>query len=433
MRLLFFITLLFLETFSAFAQKSFNSLDALLAYSQEKSITLQSNQIRLEQAQKAKLAALLGTIDPLVNINGSFTNNTRLPVNIFPAEAFGGQAGTFREVQTGVQYNTATTQSLDLKLINPSGWENLKLAKINIQLTESNNQITLKTLQENIATSYFNIITLQEQLKSTQKNLAVADTLRQIAQNKYDLGLAKQQDVNDTKVNYLTTQENIKQIVFLINQHYITLKTLCDIPDDETIEITQDIDSQTPVRPAIETASLQFNNSVLKEQYAWSSFNQTRKMSLPTLSFVASNSYQLFNTEFKMFNGNWINSNYIGLKLNFALPNATLIANRTQASYNYKLAKKATEQAKIKTDLETKQLANDFDKATSQNITNKDIYGLRVDTYEKNKNLYTQGLISLDQTLNSFNTMVNAEYSLISSKISILLAQAKIDIHNKIR
>jgi outer membrane protein len=432
MRLLF-ITLFLLETLSAFAQKSFSSLDALLAYTQEKSITLESNKIRLEQAQKAKLAAILGTIDPVANINGSFTDNTRLPVNLFPAEAFGGQAGTYRQVQTGVKYTTATTQNIDIKLINPAGWENLKLAEINIELTESNNQVTLKTLQENIATSYFNIIMLQEQLKSTQRNLAVADTLYQTAKNKYDLGLVKQQDVNDTKVNYLSTQENIKQIEFLIKQHYIILKTLCDIPDNEEIEIKQDIDIQTVSRPNIELNSLQISNSVLKEQYAWSNFNQTRKMSLPTLSFVASNSYQLFNTEFKMFNGNWINSNYIGLKLTFALPNATLIANRTQASYNYKLTKKSTEQAKIKADLEVKQLANDFDKASSQTSANKEIYGLRMDTYQKNKNLYSQGLISLDQTLNSFNAMVNAEYSLISSKINILLAQAKIDIHNKIK
>ncbi|MCU0440213.1 MAG: TolC family protein [Raineya sp.] len=430
---LFFITLFLLETFSAFAQKSFSSLDALLAYTQEKSITLESNKIRLEQAQKAKLAAILGTIDPVANINGSFTDNTRLPVNLFPAEAFGGQAGTYRQVQTGVKYTTATTQNIDIKLINPAGWENLKLAEINIELTESNNQVTLKTLQENIAISYFNIIMLQEQLKSTQRNLAVADTLYQTAKNKYDLGLVKQQDVNDTKVNYLNTQENIKQIEFLIKQHYIILKTLCDIPDNEEIEIKQDIDIQTVSRPNIELNSLQISNSVLKEQYAWSNFNQTRKMSLPTLSFVASNSYQLFNTEFKMFNGNWINSNYIGLKLTFALPNATLIANRTQASYNYKLTKKSTEQAKIKADLEVKQLANDFDKASSQTSANKEIYGLRMDTYQKNKNLYSQGLMSLDQILNSFNAMVNAEYSLISSKINILLAQAKIDIHNKVK
>jgi len=433
MRRIFITTLFVLGTLSALAQKSFHSLEAFIAYSQEKSLVLQSNQIRLEQAQKAKLAAILGTADPLASITGSFINNTKLPVNLFPAEAFGGQAGTYRQVQMGVQYTTATTQSIDIKIINPAGWENLKLAKINIDLTESNNQISQKNLQESIATSYFNILTLQEQLKSTQRNLSVADTLRQIAQNKYDLGLSKLQEVNDTKVNYLAVQENIRQIEFLIKQHYIILKILCDIPENEEIKIEQSVDFQNTARPSIEASSLTTNNSLLKEQYAWSTFNQTRKTSLPTLSFVASNSYQLFNTEFKMFDGNWINSNYIGLKLNFVLPNATMIANKTQARYNYELTKKATEQARIKASLESTQLANDFDKMASQASTNQEIYDLRKDSYQKNKNLYHEGLLGLDQTLNSFNAMINAEYSLISSKISVLLNQSKIDIHNKIR
>ena len=53
--------------------------------------------------------------------------------------------------------------------------------------------------------------------------------------------------------------------------------------------------------------------------------------------------------------------------------------------------------------------------------------------FEKNKNLYAEGLISIDRTLNSFNAMLNANYNLITSKVSILLAQSKIDINNKIK
>ena len=106
----------------------------------------------MDQAKKAKLAAALGTID----MNGAllsaqFTDNTTLGVNLFPAEIFGGEPGTFKEVQMGVRYNTNLTNYADIKLVNPAGWSNLKLSKINIDLTSSNNQLTLKNLQENIA------------------------------------------------------------------------------------------------------------------------------------------------------------------------------------------------------------------------------------------------------------------------------------------
>ena len=50
----------------------------------------------------------------------------------------------------------------------------------------------------------------------------------------------------------------------------------------------------------------------------------------------------------------------------------------------------------------------------------------------KNKNLYAEGLIGLEVTLNSLNAMINAHYNLITSASNVWLANAKISINNKI-
>lgn len=428
------ITLIVSQLTTLNAQKSFENLDAILAYANSKSIAIQSNDIRLLQAKKAKLAAKLAIADPMANINGNFTNNTRLPVNLFPAEIFGGQKGEFREVQTGVQYNTASSQNLDIKLLNLEGWQNYKLADINIQISETDSRLNIKNLQENIASAYYNIVQLNAQLESTKQNLLVADSLFQVAQNKYKQGIVKQQDVNDSRVNQLTIKENIKQIEYLIKQNYISLKILADIPESENIEITEKVAVNfTPIKPLVQFNDLLVRSNMLKEKYSLSYVEKTKKAMTPTLSFVASNSFNQFNNDFTFFGGKWITSNYIGLKLNFALPNANTISNKTKAYFDYELAKKNTQQAQIKADLNTKQLNNDFDKAISQQQSNAEILEIQRDTYEKNKHLYTEGLISIDRTLSSFNAMLNANYNLISSKVSILSAKSKIDINNKIK
>ena len=198
------IVLLISNLSYALAQRTFTSLDALLAYSSTKSISMQSNDIRLLQAKKAQLAAIIGIADPQANISGSFLNNTQLPVNLFPAEIFGGQKGEFREVQTGVKYNTSSAQSLDIKLLNLEAWQNLKLSKINIEITQTDNKLNQKSLYENIASTYYNIVQLNAQLESTKQNLLVADTLLQVTENKYKQGIAKQQDINESRVNQLT-------------------------------------------------------------------------------------------------------------------------------------------------------------------------------------------------------------------------------------
>lgn len=418
------------------AQKTFSNLDELLDFAKQKNISIQQGEIKMTQAKKAKLVAIANVIDPAINTTSSFTDNTKLPVNLFPAETFGGQPGTFREIRSGVQYVTNLNQNADIKLLNFGGWENLKLAKINIESTESDNKITLKNLYNNIASSYYNILSLKEQIKSTQENISTSETLWKIAQNKFEQGWVKQQDVNDAKASFLNTQENSRQLEFLTQQNELSLKILCDIPENDSIVINQTISNDSSYQvPSIQFNDLLVSSSYLKEKYALSNYKQYKKNQLPTLSFVASNTFQQNNTKFRVIDNdvNWINSNYLGLKLIYNLPSARSVSQIYNAKFEYQLAQKNTEHYKIKAELDYKQLETDYEKALSQAKTNYEIYLLRKDTYEKNQKLYQEGLMGIDQTINSYNAMVNASYSKISSQINVALAQSKIDINNKIK
>jgi outer membrane protein len=435
MKKIFFVILLIISQLAnTQAQQKFESLEALLAYADAKSISIKANDIRLLQAKKTLIASKLAIADPMTNVSANFTDNTRLPVNIIPGELFGGKSGEFKEVQFGVQYNTNSTQNIDIKLLNLEGWKNFKLAEINIQISESDNKLNRKNQHDNIASAYFNIVQLNTQLESTKQNLSVADSLLALAQRKYKQGIVKQQDVNDSRVNYLTVNENIRQIEFLIKQNYTTLKILSDIPESENIEISEKInaisDSQ---KPMVQLNNLLVENNRLKELSAFTTIQKTKKAFAPTISLVFNNAFNLYNNDFSVLGGKWITSNYVGLKLNLALPNANNLTNKFKAEYDYQLAQRNLEQAQIKAELTTKQLENDWEKAISQSKNYAEIVALQQEMYSKNKNLYNEGLISIDRVLNSFNAMTNANYSLNSSKVSILLAQAKIDINNKIR
>ncbi|MEM6632852.1 MAG: TolC family protein [Bacteroidota bacterium] len=413
----------------------FKSLAEVLEFTTRQSITLQSQGIEMDQAKKAKLAAVLGTIDVSGNLlSGQFTNNTKLGVNLFPAEIFGGEAGTFEEVQLGVQYNTDLTSYAAIKLINPGGWSNLKLAKINIDLTRSSHLLTLKELQENIASNYYNIVNVTEQIASSKQNLVVADTLNQITQNKFWEGLLNQQDVNDSQVNYLNTLETINQLEYLLEQYYISLKILCDIPDTEAISIAQSSTKrEEAIQPMVSLNTLALDNLLLQEEYARASNQYAKAAFLPTLSLQLSNSYNLFNTEFRPFSGNWINSNYIGLNLTIPIPSTQTIAQKYDATYEHQLAINATEQARIQASLDQKSLVTEYDKAVSQARSDKKILDLHRDSFTKDQNLFREGLIGLDVVLDSFNTMVNAQYSLISSEVNVHLTLANININNTLR
>lgn len=418
------------------SQKVFTSVDSLLTYAESKSISIQSGNIRIDQAKKAKLAAILSIPDPTGNTSFSYTHNTKLPVNLFPAEAFGGQPGTYKEIQSGIPYVTNFSNNVDIKLFNMKGWENLKLSKLNIESNVTENKITLKKLFEDIAATYYNIISLQEQLASTIQNVTASNNLLEITQSKYNAGLIKQQEVNDANINYLITKENKNQIEHLIKQQYLALKVLCDIPEQEDIEIVdKPLQLTFSPKPSIESNKLQLNSSFFKEKVALSTWKQQKYSVLPSLSFFQSNTTQQNNTRGKLFDNSvkWIPSSYIGLKLSIPLPSSSTISQTSKAKYDYLLAKKNTEQQAIQSGITAQQLSTDYDKALSQYTSNKEIFLLRKENYEKNLSLYKEGLTNLEQTLNSFNAMVTSNYNLVSSQIAVVAAKAKIDINNKVK
>jgi outer membrane protein TolC len=434
MKYFFFLVLVFSKGLASFSQTTFSSLESFVQYANTKSITLQTNDIKVLQAKQGKLAAILSIPDVSGNINTNFTNNTRLPVNLFPAEAFGGAPGSYKEIASGVQYNTGFSQYIDIKLVNMEAWKNIKLAKINTAISTIDNIINKKTLQENIATLYYSIIQLQAQEKITQQYIYNADTVLQTITNKYKEGIAKQQEVNDGKINVLTQEENKRQIVFLIKQNYLSIKILCDIPENENILFTETIVKEKDINIVhAESNTLHTQLVKAREDYALASYKKTTAAFLPTLSFIGSNGYNQYNQDFTVFGGKWINSNYVGLKLIINIPNSVMVSNKVNAKYNYQLAQQATKQAQIKVQLEQKQLDNDWEKASSQYSNNKEIVTIQTDTYLKNKNLYNEGILSIDKTITSFNSLVNAEYNLITSKVNVLLATAKIDINNKFK
>lgn len=418
------------------AQITFNNLDSLINYAIVKSTTIQSGNIKFTQAQKAKLAATVGVFDPTVSTSYSYIDNIKLPTSIFPAEALGGEPGTYKEIQTGVQYNSNFVNYNELKLLNVSGWANLKLAKINIDLTSTDNKITFKSLCENIASVYFNIINVQEQLKATEENLLAADTLLYIAKNKLQQGLVKQQDVNDSKANYLNAKESCNQLRYLLQQQYLSLKILIDIPEHDSIAITQAADSDfVPNKSKIDFNELSLTSAEFNEEKALANYKHLKQSNIPTISFINHNSTQQYNTTAKIYNGSgrWYSNTYVGFKITIPIPTAASVSQTSKARYDYQLAKMNTEHFKVKSTLENHQLSIDFNKAVSQWTTNAEVYELKKDSYLKNLNLYSEGLLSLDQTLNSYNAMVNSNYNRISSAINVLYAQSKIDINNKIK
>ena len=213
----------------------------------------------------------------------------------------------------------------------------------------------------------------------------------------------------------------------------MTLKTLCNIPEDEDVVVRHDQGSSVFAsgRPLVEVNKLELKNQILNQDYALQNYKKSKSLLLPSLSFFAGNSYQLNNDSFQPLSGDWVNSNYLGLTLTFNLPGSSTLSNIKRTKLDYQIATRELEKVQHSSLIEKNRLENSYDKAFSENEIAEEIKLLNADTYEKNLNLYTQGLISVDRLLDSYEAMVNAEYAANSATISLELAHSKILINNK--
>ena len=412
---------------------TFNSLEEVITYSEGASLDIIINNIRYTQATKAKNASKLEIFDPTISLPATFTHFNELPVTLLPAEVFGGEPGSNVELRAGVPYTTEFSQTFQVQLINPGGWADYKLAKINEDLSEASGYRTRQILQENLADSYYAIVSLNKQLDSTRELLESADSVYTITQNKYGEGLVSQQDVNNAQVNKLNTENSLRQIEYLLLDSYLTLKTLCNISEDEevVIEHAPHLKRETSDRPVVELNQLELKNQILNQDYALQNYKKSKSLLFPSLSFFAGNSYQLNNNSFQPLSGDWVNSNYLGITLSFNLPNSSTLNNIKQTKLEYQIATREVEKVQQSTLIEKKRLENNYKEALSERNITSEIQRLNADTYEKNMNLYTQGLISVDNLLESYNAVLNAKYSANAAEISLELAHSKILINNR--
>jgi OMF family outer membrane factor len=416
------------------SQLSFNSLDSLLQYAQRNSTTIKTGEQQSLLAKWTKVAALANTVNFRSPVSFSATDNLKLPVNFLPAEAFGGPAGTFRQVTLGQEYVSNFNFNPQIDIINPYNWAKVKSASVSKEITEVSNLMNKRTLYENIAAAYYNVIALQEQIINTEKSLVASDSISIIAQNKFSLGLIREQDVNNTTVNYLNVKDKVVQLKSLHQQQLNTLKILCDISAGSQITL-QDNSVITLEETNVKSISnLNSRYNTLQSSFAKNELRANRLSMLPVLSLVYYQGWQQNSNKGFFDNSPWINSSYIGLRLSVPFPpDVTKLSQTYTTKVNSRIAALTANHAELQTELTNRNLELDYEKYLSGYATAKQVYDLKNSNYQKSLNQYKEGVLPTDNLLIAFNDMLNARLNMAAALSSALFNKSKISINNSLK
>jgi len=425
----------FLQSAKAQTELSFNNLDSLLKYAENSSISIKTGEQQILLAKWQKISAQAGLINFRMQTNFNLTDNIAQPVTFLPGEAFGGAPGTFKEVTTGQQYIGNFNIAPQIDIINTANWARLNSANVNSKLADINNVIAKKSLFESISANYHNIISLQEQIELTQTSLLIADTLLMNMQNKYSAGIVRQQDLNDAQINKLSLADKLEQLKLSLKQQYFSLKILCDIPETTLLTINEPTNYNQQFSLGLEVDNqLNYKSSLLKVDLASADLKTNHFMQFPTISLVFYDAWQQ-NSNLMFFDNNvqWLNSQYVGLKLSMPFPDVNRFTQTKTSKINKTISLQNAGHTKLQNDFNNKQLVLDYEKAYSQFITTKQIYELKAQNYQLALNQFNMDILSPDRLLIAFNDMITSRLNYSNSLANVLFIKSKIDINNTIK
>lgn len=416
------------------AQITFNNEDSLFSLLRCNNVTAKINNLQETQAIATRNAAIANILNFRNPLNFSATNNLQLPVNFIPAEAFGGPAGSLKQITLGQQYVSNFNLTPQIDLINPQSWSKYKSAELNIESTKLNNQLTLRNVFETAALAFYNIASLEEQIATTTGMLQGAQTIETIVSQKYANGISRSQEVNNAKATVMSLKDRIAQLTYLKLQQETALKNLCNIPSSQSITIQWAPIEALPA-PQVPQSNLIARHAEIQSRMAFSELRAARMAMLPVVSLVYYQGWQKnSNLSFTDQNNNWILNKYIGLKISLPFPpDVSRITTSYTSKINSQIANLNALQSKQQNESNNQLLLNEFNRQRVAWESAKEMAQLRKNNYESTLQQFNEGLAGADLMTAALNDYLNAMASLSNAQANLLFSLSKIKINNLIQ
>lgn len=167
---------------------------------------------------------------PAILLNASSEYNLKLPVQLIPAQIFGGEPGTFNEVRFGQSWNSNLGGSFEMPIIHADKIAGVK-ASSNVKKQAEQDAITNeKNYLKNAANAYLSYLVLKEAYVLNLELDTTAQDLYAATKARYDQKLASKIELNRAENLLLSTHQQTMDIQSKIRIGENQIKTLAGIP-----------------------------------------------------------------------------------------------------------------------------------------------------------------------------------------------------------
>lgn len=374
---------------------------------------------------------------PQINAAINYQNFIKQPVQLIPAEFFGGQAGEFAEISFGTKQNMNATATLTQLLFNGSYLVGLQSAKVYLKISESIQEKTKLALKETVTNAYAGVLLNQESILILEKNIKIleknlADT-KEIVKN----GYAEEQDVEQLQLTLYQVNNELRNLKRLEASNLNMLKYVLGITIDTRISLTQNLSELASNYSLTDlvTEEFDYKNTI---DYKMAE-NNTRanellvkleqSKALPSLTAFVNYGMAAYGEEFKFLTKDqkWFDSSLFGVSLNVPVFSSLKRSAKTQqAKIGLQKAERAEVETSQKIKLQHQTALLNYQNALENFQTTKESLAL-AERIEKKENIkFFEGVSSSFQLSTAQNqlysqqqTYLKAIFNLISKKVAL--------------
>lgn len=425
-RLAAFLIITFGAGLAASAQQS-RSLKECIDYGLQHFGSMRVAQYQVETAnQQARQA--LGQYLPQVSGTGNFTDNLKLQTTLLPAGFAGPEP---RRISLGSKYQTNLSAQLTQTIYDKSLLIGIKANEANQKLADLSVRQTREEIIYNIASNYYQVFIVQQQIALLKDNLERTQQVLNILKLQRDNGVIQPIDYTNTEVSFNNTRSQLSlsenNLALALNR----LKYQMGLPQEAQLTLSDTLLLKKV--PTVEEANFSAQ-SLISYQKANANLDLQRLQLLrtkagyqPTLNFSASYGTLALGNQLADGFRNFTGFGSIGLRLN--IPIFDGFQRDAQIQQNRLTVMTQEEQLRLNTAAYQLQFSNAHTQIqkSKTNIENDDrTVKLAQEVYNITTLQYKQGTKSLTDLINADNSYRQAQSNYINSLINFY--QARLDL-----
>lgn len=412
---------LVLSGFSATAQEL--DLETCLKMADTANLTIRN--ARLDMASNEKqIDSYMSARLPKLTFTGDYKYNAIIPGQVVPAAFFGGTPGTYSTVQFGVPINLSNTLQLTQILYNPQVNYGLRALEINSQIIETQHDLAVQEIKQQVAGTYFNLQALSKQHDFVVGNIASMDKLIKNMEAMEREGLIVGTEVDKLRINRLSLVNTRETLKASKEQLENLLKILIGLDPKQPIALASDalvektilVDESTIVYPELELLEAQKQMNIEERK-------GTNMAYLPSLAFYAAYNYN-YNMKPADDFRTGIESAFLGLQLNWTLFDGLEKHNKQKVNaINAEKISNQQELTKQQLEMVTNNAKKQIEIQTGSLAIAKEQLVLAERVYKQTEAQFNEGTVSSNDLITADNSLQQAQTNVVAAYVQLRQAE----------